>query len=143
MKYYLLLILLLGSVDSFSQNRTVTTYNYSRTNNIVTIRDSEYFKRLDEIEKQKYLVEYEKLEKAYDYLEKGDYESALFWAKKTQYYKYGLDCEVYLIFSISHVKLNSPYNEWKNWYKRLKKICEPEKIRYVESFYNSIGHQYK
>jgi len=116
-------------------------YDYIRSNSTIVVKDSEYFKRLDEINQQKFEKEVDKLDKAYSYLEANDYESAAYWASEVNYFLDELRCDKLFILNISNAHLNG--KKYKTNYKSLKSRCEPRYYRHTEKVMDSLNLDYK
>jgi len=99
MKNKVLIVLLVWNntilLGQNTSNLRITSRNYSTISSYssIIIKDSEYYKRLDLIEQQKFEKEVSKLDKAYSNLVDGDYESAAFWANEITKYMEELGCD--------------------------------------------------
>ncbi|MFW5656465.1 MAG: hypothetical protein ACOC0C_02515 [Bacteroidota bacterium] len=93
----------------------------------VVIADSNYFNRMDEIKKQHFKQELDYLDIAYEYLEKGDFESTEYWARKVaSFEELYVDRYYLLVMASANMKDKSKF---RMYYKKFKQYAPPEEIR--------------
>lgn len=133
-------VLILTSIPvSVLHSQTLSSYNYS--SHRIQLLDGDYYKRLDSINQQLVNWELDRLDRAYEYLDSGDWESALYWANQLQTNKYtSLKCYKCFIQTISYANQNDPKSYvWR--YKHLKKNCEPALYRQAQEVFKNLGIQ--
>jgi len=106
------------------------------------IRDQSYYERLDEIAQREYDRNVDELTKAFTYFDDGDYESAIYWAKKTNFIKYNWGCQVYPLLTLSYANMKDKRNT-KKWYKFVENNCgEPIRVRMVQRHLEKLNMKY-
>jgi hypothetical protein len=131
-------ILILGTVPHLSIHaQSLRTYNYS--SHVIQLLDGDYYNRLDSINQQLVDWELSRLDRAYEYLDSSDWESALYWANQLNVDKYpSLSCDQYFVQTVSYIRLNNPQAyDWR--YLHLKKECEPKLYRQADQLFRSLS----
>ena len=115
----------------FSQEtQTIYTYNQIWANHHIVIMDSEYYKRLDEHNRIRFEKELENIHQAYNMMDIGDWERAIYFSKQIR--NSSLRCDQRFIQGISYANTNNK-GDAKRAYMYSKKYCDPEKNRVLES----------
>jgi hypothetical protein len=136
MKLFTLSILLLLSALFANAQFHVTLTPYYETQ-FVIIGDSSYYNRLDKMIEEKFNQEIEFVDIAYEYLNKGDYESTEYYARKVSSFE-ELYPDRYFLLTIAsaHMKEKSKF---KMYYKKLKIYSSPEELREANKILADIG----
>ena len=125
-----ILIVIALNVFLLSKSQTYQHYIQSYSRSSVEVRDADYYKRLDEIQRQKFELNLSYLSKAYDYAKKEDYESAYFWARKMSTSFQDIVDDKYFLLSISSIKLKDK-STYKMYLYRAKDYCEPSMVKII------------
>ena len=108
-----------GDVNPYCRN-----YYHSH---FVVVADSNYFNRMDEIKKQHFEQELDYLDIVYEYLEKGDFKSTEYWARKVaSFEELYVDRYYLLVMASANMKDKSKF---RMYYKKFKQYAPPEEIR--------------
>ena len=111
-----------------------THYWYGSLNQNVTVKDSEYYKRLDEIAQQEADEYLSTLSKSNSYYNSGDWESSIHYAKNVldfNPYKGSAWCNI----AASYAQLGNKHKCRKAYSKGYKKM-NPEMRRAIQALYN-------
>lgn len=85
---------------AFGQNPFNTVYGYYNINKEITIKDTEYYKYLNEVERENAEIQFNEnksyIDRAVEYYDKEDYESAYFYANKVS------DTKIEWILDLKH-----------------------------------------
>lgn len=128
-------ILLMASISCMSITCSAqnTQYWYGTLNQNVTVRDHDYYKRLDAIAQQIADEKFEMLKKSNDYYAKGDYESCVYYAdiaRDHRFYKGSAWCNI----AASYAQMGDWHMSRKAYSRGFKRM-DPEMRRAVESIY--------
>lgn len=133
-------IFILISINTYSQTKYVNIWQ----NTQLTIKDGDYYKRLDQIAQQQYDLKLGYINKAYEYLDAEDFESAIFWAEKitgADLDYEGMFCERQFLVGLSYANLKD--KRYKTKYNYVANHCEPIKKRALESLFDELELPYK
>ena len=136
MKYFTFFILFLCFGLMLNAQSQVNSSPYYETHFIV-IGDSFYFNRLDEIEQEKFDVEVEYVDLAYDCLKKGDYESTEYYARKVFSFE-ELYPDRYFLLTLAAAYMKEK-SKFRMYYKSLKEYSSPEEMRDINKKLADMG----
>lgn len=103
----------------------------------VVIGDSSYFNRMDRMIKEQFEQEIEYVDIAYEYLNKGDYESVEYYARKISSFE-ELYSDRYFLLTIASAHM-SKRSKFRMYYKKLKEYSSPEELREVNKMLVELG----
>lgn len=136
MKRFITIVLITSfSLPLFSQ-QTLYSYNRIWSTNHIIIKDSEYYKRLDEINRRNFEIELDYMKQAYNLLDGQDYERAIYFSNQIN--DNVLKCDSYFIKSISYLKMLKRRLA-RRYYNQLKSSCDPAKRRLLDEIFNEAG----